>query len=220
MTKSERLVFLINRLARGRVIHVEKTAVECDVTPRTIYRDIEALTGMNYPISYHNNGYRMDGNVQTVNRQLGQEDLDLLEYGLANNPLSDDPLFRDHFRVILQSVSTLRPDRNSQAQKLFVFEPSYRARSMSVRQHQHIGQFASAALQRRRINVSLRSGRQIKNCIPLIARFNSIATNLIIACLPDWERQEVRLDQVRRIDISRHKFRRRPTENIRAQRGE
>lgn len=220
MTKSERLVFLINRLARGRVIQVEKTAVECDVTPRTIYRDIESLTSMNYPIFYHNNGYRMDGDVKTVNRQLSQEDLDLLEYSLANCPLADDSFFRDQFRVILQSVSTLRPDKSTLAQKLFIFEPGNDRAALTRKQHQFIADFARAALQRHKINLSLRSGKLIKDCIPLLVRFGARGPRLVVACNSNWDREELKVTQVKRIDILRHKFRRRPTEIIRAQRSE
>lgn len=220
VTKSERLIFLINTLASGQPIYVERTARECGVTGRTIYRDLESLAQMDYPIVYHNNGYRLDGDAKSVNRQLSQDEIDLLHYCLNHNPLAVDPYFRDTFRVILQSVNTRPHDGSSLARKLFVIDPSYRADGLDGVGHQHIATFARAAILRHKIDLRMRAGRKLSECVPLIVRFHRDSIRFVVACMPDWNREEVRVDQVKKVELLNKKFRRRPSEVIRAQRSE
>jgi len=220
VTKSERLIFLINALAQGRTVVVNKLARECNVATRTIYRDLETLMQMDYPIVFRNNGYRLDGHARPVSRQLTPDELNLLLYCMKHNPLAADPFFSDTFRVILQSVDTLRGDGNSLVPRLFVIDPSYRADGLDGVIHKRIATFARAAFQRYKINLRLRSGRSLTDCAPLIVRFEEDQISFVVACLPDWEREEVRVDQVKKIELSKKKFRRRPSEIIRAQRNE
>jgi len=60
MTKTERLLFIINLLKVKKTITFDKLLEKCRVSKRTLYRDIAFLSELNFPISYDKNkGYRL-----------------------------------------------------------------------------------------------------------------------------------------------------------------
>ncbi len=90
MTKYERLLFLTNVLRTRKNLNAAALAKECEVTERTIYRDIVALSAANLPI-YYDRGYKfLTGNFMPPLNFTLQEFLTLRE-ALNASPLRRIP---------------------------------------------------------------------------------------------------------------------------------
>ena len=58
MTKTERLMNLINLIKSREVVTVQDMSREFGISQRTVYRDLNTLSKMNIPV-YYENGYRL-----------------------------------------------------------------------------------------------------------------------------------------------------------------
>jgi predicted DNA-binding transcriptional regulator YafY len=58
MSKAERIIYILSLLRCHRFLRARDLAEKCDVSERTIYRDIISISGTNIPI-YFQNGYRL-----------------------------------------------------------------------------------------------------------------------------------------------------------------
>ena len=103
VTKSERLMFLVNMLKTRRALSVQQMSSTCEVSERTIYRDLGSLSRMNIPI-YYDNGYRLAREVGFPGVDFGVQDLELLCYCLRHHPLTDHPFFARRFRIIERKI--------------------------------------------------------------------------------------------------------------------
>ena len=63
MTKAERLMFLVTMIRHRGTVLVREMADECGVSPRTIYRDMNSLIKLNFPL-YYENGYRLARDIE------------------------------------------------------------------------------------------------------------------------------------------------------------
>jgi predicted DNA-binding transcriptional regulator YafY len=58
MSKSERIIFILSLLRRSKFLTARDLAQKCQVSERTIYRDIISISVINIPI-YFENGYKL-----------------------------------------------------------------------------------------------------------------------------------------------------------------
>jgi len=86
MTKYDRLLFIMNLLRSRRNLNAAHLADECEVTERTIYRDIVSLSEANIPI-YYDRGYKY-----ASNNFLPPLNFNIEEYLTLKNILESSPL--------------------------------------------------------------------------------------------------------------------------------
>ena len=103
VTKSERLMFLITMLKTRRVSSVLQMCASCEVSERTIYRDLGSLSRMNIPV-YYDRGYRLAHKVAFPGVDLSIPDLELLCYCLRHHPLTGHAFFARRFRIIERKI--------------------------------------------------------------------------------------------------------------------
>lgn len=99
MAKYDRLLYILNLLRSRRNLNADMIAVECEVTERTIYRDIIALSEANIPI-YYDKGYKYasDNFLPPLNFNID-------EYLTLKTTLESSPLFKSgHSRRIIKSI--------------------------------------------------------------------------------------------------------------------
>jgi predicted DNA-binding transcriptional regulator YafY len=58
MKKSERLLYILSLLRTRKRLRAKDLAIKCEVTERTIYRDICSISGSNIPI-FFDDGYKL-----------------------------------------------------------------------------------------------------------------------------------------------------------------
>ncbi|MCH9032279.1 MAG: YafY family transcriptional regulator [candidate division Zixibacteria bacterium] len=105
MSKYERLLYILNLLRTRKNLNAQILAKECEVTERTIYRDIISLSSANVPI-YFDRGYKvLTGNfLPTLNFDLN-EYLALRE-ALRTTPLRELPDYRRTLKAIEAKVES------------------------------------------------------------------------------------------------------------------
>ena len=103
MTKSERLMFLINMLRTRRALSIPQMCASCEVSERTIYRDLCSLSRMNIPV-YYDKEYRLAHRVAFPDIDLSLQDLELLCYCLRHHPLTEHAFFARRFRLIERKI--------------------------------------------------------------------------------------------------------------------
>lgn len=209
MTKAERLIYLVNVLHSRRIVKVEEFSEECSVTGRTIYRDMESLARMGYPV-YYDNGYRLarDGNSATSN--LSVESMELICYSLANNPLSGDRYFQKQFgmirqKLLAQSKRKRRPGvpaliqfarkRNGTKQKL---DPETKI----------IGTFLKAAIEQRKLHITHKTNPGENGVyIPVSVNLCATGQNIIIVAGESDGLHEFKTSSIKSIRMTKDKFR-------------
>jgi predicted DNA-binding transcriptional regulator YafY len=110
MAKYDRLLFILNLLRSRRNLNAVLIARECEVTERTIYRDIISLSEANIPI-YYDNGYKLTSEnfLPTLNFNL--DEYLTLRTALDSSPLNNSGRSRKLIKSILSKVEAcLTPD--------------------------------------------------------------------------------------------------------------
>jgi predicted DNA-binding transcriptional regulator YafY len=90
MSKAERLLHLITLIRSYRNLTSKQLAEKCDVSERTIFRDINSLAAAGFPI-YYDRGYKfLDGAfLPTLN--MTEEELSVLKLALEFSPVGSNP---------------------------------------------------------------------------------------------------------------------------------
>ena len=150
MTKAERLMYLVNMIRNRGAVLVSEMANECGVTPRTIYRDMNSLTRLNFPL-YYQHGYRLARDTGFPYAGPDAEDMEFICYSLRNNPLSKHPYFKRRFRVVEQKIrATTGTVRGAARATFFVFDKTYDP-IQDNRESGIIARFLKAIQERRKI---------------------------------------------------------------------
>lgn len=107
MGKAERLMHIILSVRHRQPISTIQLAKECQVTERTLYRDLSSLSKIGVPL-YHDGkrGYRMDASYRKEIRlgDLSNVDAELVIFCLYHNPLKDSPHFRQKLMYLKERL--------------------------------------------------------------------------------------------------------------------
>jgi predicted DNA-binding transcriptional regulator YafY len=87
LTKCDRLLYIINRLRCRKNLNAEVLARECEVTERTIYRDIVSLSEARIPV-YYDNGYKLAGDSFLPPLNFNHDEYRVLKTALEWFPFS------------------------------------------------------------------------------------------------------------------------------------
>ena len=87
MSKYDRLLHILNLLRSRRTLNAQKLAEECQVTERSIYRDIISLSEANVPI-YYDNGYKLASSNFLPPLNFSFEEYSCLRLALESSPLA------------------------------------------------------------------------------------------------------------------------------------
>jgi predicted DNA-binding transcriptional regulator YafY len=110
VAKSDRLLLILNLLRSRRNLKASDLAKECDVSERTIYRDINAISSANIPI-YFDKGYRLltDAFLRPLNFTF--DELVSLYLGVNSNPVQSLDCLRMPAKRALAKIESLIPER-------------------------------------------------------------------------------------------------------------
>ncbi len=217
MTRSERLLYLVDLIKKRGKVLVSEMARECRVSQRTIYRDINSLSRLNFPV-YYDNGYRLARDTGFPCPDMDHEDIELICYSLRNNPLSDHPFFCQRFRAIEQSIQVrTQCHRRENQESLFVFDQAC-DRVESTHDVEIIGGFVEAIRLRRKVIITLAGrSRPLRSGVPLCVKLMRPEPVLVFSTSPSLV-QEQPVGMVQSISLSEEVFDYRPLQLILAER--
>lgn len=109
MGKAGRLLLILNLIRSRRNLRAKDLALECGVTERTIYRDIDAISSANIPI-YYEKGYKFltDAFLPPLNFSL--DEYLALYLGLNSEVINSDPILKDSGKKALAKLESLIPE--------------------------------------------------------------------------------------------------------------
>lgn len=86
MAKNDRLLYILNLLRSRKSLNAARLAEECNVTERSIYRDIISLSEANIPI-YYDNGYKLASDNFLPPLNFSFEEFAAIKLALESSPL-------------------------------------------------------------------------------------------------------------------------------------
>ncbi len=209
MTKAERLLFLSNLIRNRGPVFVEELASECEVSSRTIYRDINSLSRMNFPV-YYDNGYRLSRDTTSIGGVLSADDVDLICFALRNNVLAEYPFFKRKFSVIEQLLKTKVKQGKERQINLFQFERQGQ-KDLTPQELRIISRFVEAAIERKKIRISTKGkAKHDGTVIPVSVRRRPDATYLVQATDIHAPLEEILVTSITKIEITEERFPVRP----------
>jgi predicted DNA-binding transcriptional regulator YafY len=127
MTKAERLLHIINLFRVRKRITLEQLAEECNVSKRTVYRDLDSLSMLNIPI-YCDNGYTLARDITLPPLNFTTEELEIIGYCLGRCALKKSPRFGEILKKIELKIASVVPGQKPEIlnRKLLADPEKYR----------------------------------------------------------------------------------------------
>lgn len=215
MTKSERLMSLINFIRDNRAVTVPEMSDHFKVSHRTIYRDLNSLTRMGVPI-YFEDGFRLAKEYSTTCSELSPDEMELVQYCLDHNPLVGIPYFEDRLAAIKEHFRrTRKGDSQVEVANLIVGERRQRIEPKTD-SRRTLEEFFNAAVKRHKIRLNVLHSWQEGLYIPLAVRVQSSGVKLVVTKPQDTRLHEYALSEVTQVSETSERFDRRPVELLSA----
>ncbi len=110
MAKSDRLLLILNLLRSRRNLNASDLANECEVSERTIFRDIQALSGARVPI-YFDGGYKFLTDAFLPPLNFTVDELLTLYIGLNSDLVESVDCLRKSAKQTLAKLESLVPEK-------------------------------------------------------------------------------------------------------------
>ncbi len=163
MTKSERLLFIVNLFRVRKRVTLEELARECEVSKRTIYRDLLSLSSLNIPI-YYDEGYRLTREISLPALNFSEEEQEILAFCLNNSALNRSPFLKARLRNIEMKILSALPEKVRPKEKSnlgsTVLTSKNCPKRFSSREDSLIGEFFRALFNRHHIELVLGGGER------------------------------------------------------------
>ena len=110
MSKLDRLLLILNLLRSRRTLTASHLADECEVSERTIYRDVRTLSEAKVPI-YFDGGYKVLTDAFLPPLSFTVDELLCLYMGLHCDPIQSVSCFRKSAKLAWAKLESLIPER-------------------------------------------------------------------------------------------------------------
>ena len=109
LPKSLRIPKLLDLLGSNRnYLTARELAHTLDITERTLYRDIDSLTRLGYPV-YHDCGYKLHRSLPIRKASLTQDDLQTLKVLADTSPIAKIPEIKQRCLQLLSKLEGMLP---------------------------------------------------------------------------------------------------------------
>ena len=160
MTKAERLLFIVNLFRVRKAISLDELAQECEVSKRTIYRDLISLSDLNIPV-YFDRGYRLARDVSLPALNFTSEEEEIIGFCLQNSPLCRSQHFRSILRNIELKILSAVPGKTRGCLCRLLVCPESRAAPLPEGQDSLVIRFMQALLRKNELCLMLKPGNKV-----------------------------------------------------------
>jgi predicted DNA-binding transcriptional regulator YafY len=205
MSKYDRLLYVLN-LLRGRPgLSANQLACECEVSERTIYRYINALSSANIPI-YFDKGYRLLSDAFLPPLNLNLEDYLVLKTALSSSAFANQSPLRKQAKSVLAKIeASLNPSISKDLDKLKdVASVNVKSTSDFSKLSLMFKLIEQSILNRNSIKLvyeSLKSGESSRDVDPYSLVFRRHAWYLVGFCHRQNEIRLFRLNRIKKISL-------------------
>ncbi len=199
MTKTERLLFIIDLFRVRRSISLTELSEECGVSKRTIYRDLTSLSNMDIPI-YYDNGYRLARKISLPPLNFTENEQELIGLSLRSSPLINSPRVGRMIKNIELKILSAIPDRKEGQLNRFLALDESVIHGMGRKRSNIIFAFAEAYLCRNSVNIVRKPGKKkMRNLKPLQMNVSGTTGHLIFSDSRRKKTYELSLEEIESI---------------------
>jgi len=169
MSKADRLLLILNLIrARGN-LKVRDLAKECEVSERTIYRDVVSISSANIPI-YFENGYKFLTEAFLPPLNFSKDEYLAIYLGLNSDIIYSNPALKSFGKSALAKIESLLPEKlkHDYLKIKKSVENEYKPRQENSKQFL-IFSLLQVLLEETKVQLQLtssKSTRRIKNILP------------------------------------------------------
>ncbi len=212
MTKSSRLLTVLNLIRSNRVMTTSQLARECGVTERTVYRDIQSLGEAGAPV-YYDKGYRLLGSAFLPPLNLTADEYLALRAAIQGSPLME---MKSHAHELKSVTAKIDAAMNGQLSEHIRKQHSRMQLSPKVTADSTRSDLTMRLLRQAidgdvvlEINYhSVSSGEGVRLVDPYFIVFRGHAWYLLGYCHRHDEMRLFRIDRIHKVTITRNLFER------------
>lgn len=211
MSKYDRLLYILNLLRSRRTLNARKLAEECQVTERSIYRDIISLSEANVPI-YYDNGYKIASTNFLPPLNFSLEEYSCLRLALESSPLAraKGALLKQICAKIDAGLSQVtREGRKGELDVAHVEVESTQKRERGAKFYGVIERAASDQLCVRLEYMTIEHGLTQRTVEPYFIVFRRHAFYFVALCQLRNEFRTFRIDRIQKFEMTDKRFSRR-----------
>lgn len=188
------------------MLSVPQMSASCEVTERTIYRDLCSLSRMNIPV-YYDKGYRLAHEIAFPCAELGAEDLELLCFCLRFNPLTKHAFFARRFRMIERKVrERIRSQTGNDRQPVCVMDMRESQHADHSEEYPHVARFLTAIFESALITIHAGEKTSPQLWYPVALRIRRNLPLFVVAATPDDPPVEIPASRVSRLRMTSRRF--------------
>lgn len=166
MTKAERLLFIVNLFRVRQKITLSELTRECEVSERTIYRDLTSLSTINIPI-YFDNGYQLVREISLPPLNFTEDEQELLGYCLQNSILHKSKYLKNKIKNIELKILSTLPEEGKSRLTSHLYNNNSGDGYFSKGEDDIIKCFIRALFERRAIEIKYKiGGKKIERVMP------------------------------------------------------
>jgi len=203
MRKTERLLYILSLLRTHRRLRAADLARKCEVTERTIYRDIISISAANIPI-YFDGGYKLLHNEFLPPSNLSPDETGFL-LSLLSSPMFDKGKpFRDTASRIAEKLKAAGKEI-SDISSIDIGVVS----TERIENHKHTSLIEKAVRGKKNIVISyesLKGEKTERKISPYAMAFRKHAWYLVGYCYLRQDIRTFRLGRIHDVSLSREKF--------------
>jgi len=215
VTKTERLMNLINLIKSREVVTVQDMSREFGISQRTVYRDLNTLSKMNIPV-YYENGYRLGQDTLFGDNGFNDEEKELLRYSLRQNPLVSDPYLGGKFKDIEKKIFDTEKNGSPGSENIFLWETE-ESLLLPIQKSKILNSFVRAIMDNRKVSLSLKNkALTAMPFIPVAVKMKRDGSYLVVTTAEDIPAQEILIDDIESLYISEERNDRRSGELLKS----
>lgn len=202
MTKTERLLYIIDLFRVRKSISLAELTEECRVSKRTVYRDLLSLSDMDIPI-YYDNGYRLAKKISLPALNFTEFEQELIGLSLKCSPLFSSPRVSRMIKNIELKILSAIPNKKDKQLNRFIALNESAVGRMGNKYRKIIFTFAEAYFCRSNVNIIRKRGKKkMHNLKPVQMNISGKTGLLIFSDASGKKIYEVSLDEIESVSLS------------------
>ncbi len=213
MSKYDRLLYILNLLRSRRTLNARRLAEECQVTERSIYRDIISLSEANVPI-YYDNGYKIASSNFLPPLNFNLEEYSCLRLALESSPLARAGAKSGLLRQICAKIDAglsqaTRDNRMTELDIAHIEIESTQKRERGAKFYGDIEKAVSDQLCVKLEYMTIEHGLTQRTVEPYFIVFRRHAFYFVALCQLRREFRTFRIDRIQKFEMTDKRFSRR-----------
>ncbi len=201
MTKAERLLFIVNMFRVRKTVTLDELAQECEVSTRTVYRDLLSLSSLNIPVYFHD-GYRLARDISLPPLNFTQDEQELLGFSLKNSCLIQSPHICGKLRNIELKILSVLPEKKKGGLNHLLQNLRCGSEKFSDVEDAIIRIFLSGLFDKKEMEVTLkRDNRTFRDLTPQSLQIRGKKWILCFLSNPDGKIIKISIDKVAEIRV-------------------